>query len=204
MKKNALNLLFFLFWFFPISGFAIEDYEQQFEYALVTGITGGALNVPGRDEQIILGGIPLNLRMIYSHNSSIDSVFQFGMLLDFGNAQIVKNSGEAGFSWHLLGSSKKIKRISAIGVISGSSPYNISLPLRLMYSHYSISSKEDYLDRVSGSTLDIKTGLLARFDFFQDYSLEFEILVTALSFPSSVERLSYSGVDLNLIWRMNF
>ena len=185
-------------------GLSQEDMDQSKDYALVTGITMGVLTVPGRDQPVALGGLPLAWRMIIGHNPVLDSTYQLGTLLDFGNSQIAKYNGEVGLTWHVLGGARYIKRVSPLGTIIGSSPYNLSIPLKVSYNQFSISSKDDYLDRVTGSTLDFKTGLLYRLELFDEMAFSIEFLVSFLSFPASVERLQHTGIDLNIVWRTDF
>jgi hypothetical protein len=171
------------------------------DIGFVTGLSAGTLVDPSRDTPLVLGGMPIGLRLTENSSHSLSYVYQGGILLDLVNTQIVRQNIEAGISYHLLGGSRQIERQTSMGSFKGLSPSNLSLALRASYSQFSASSANDPKDKVSGSILEIKTGSSYRMDIFWESALEFEFMLVLMGFPASVDRIQHSGIELNIVWR---
>jgi len=181
-----------------------EGSSRTYDYSFVTGGTIGLVVDPTRkkgNQEVGFGGIPLGARITTSSDAHYSLVYQAGILLDLGNNQVVQQGGEFGVSWHFIGGARKVKRVSSLGTIFGTSPYDLSLLARVGYFQFSASSINDPSDRVTGAVVDFRTGIGYRRDILYTSALAVEIMATVYSIPASLERISHSALDFSLIWR---
>lgn len=196
-----LSVLFVLLVSFSTIAQGAGDELFGLDIGVYGGIEAGTLVDPNRKAPVTIGGIPMGARITNDLNGTWSMLYQAGILLDLVNSQVVQQGGEVGLSWHFMGGSRHVGFGSTLGTIEGTSKNDLSLALRSGYYQMLASSKADPLDRVTGSLVEFKTGLEYRQEFFWGTAIGAEVLLSVITMPASVERLSYQGLSIIFVWR---
>ncbi len=118
------------------------------------------------------------------------------LLVDLQNKQIVRKGIALGESFYLLGGKKRDLDRIKLGTIVSTTRHNLAFPLRLSQNFFSASPVTAGAKDLSGTTINLESGLVYSLNLDSGLSLSFELGLTLLSLSNSVERAKEASTEV--------
>ena len=148
-----------------------------------------------------VGGMPLGIAWNRDNSFNWSTTLGAQMMIDIPNSQVMRQGFEGGFSYHLLGGSRRLVDNSSDVHTVSTSPYNFSVVGRIGFFNYSSSTKSTPMVSIVGSVFEGRGGFEYRRDLSASKAIGAEFISTIFSLPASVERISPRFIEFSLFLR---
>ncbi|MBC7659187.1 MAG: hypothetical protein H7249_05710 [Chitinophagaceae bacterium] len=166
---------------------------QGAQISVLTGIENGTIGV-GHNKDIknyAIGGLPLSIGVINDLESLPISVRYAGAILfDFPNTQLSRLGLEMEGRYFFMGGAWKRSTESGPVTVTNVNPHAMALSLKASYGSYNATSANNEDVAITGSVLEVRGGLVYSYQWSDTLCLDLGIESTALSFHSSLDRIT--------------
>ena len=177
----------------------------------VTLKVGGAVGtltktrkISRKEENYDVGGAAFTAAFLTDGSNTLSTLYQFQMIYDFANDQILRKGVDIGFNWHFLGGGFAVQRRYPFASEYGVSDYAVSLLARLGWHSYTAISKQEGAVELTGSAVESKMGLGYRTRVGQQSDFSMELIRTLTSLPWDDKQIRAELTELHFVGRVIF
>ena len=147
------------------------------------------------------GGVPIGVGFNFDFSRWFTFSVEGHFVFDQSNAQITRTGFDFMAAFHLLGGARRTTSdYGGSATLMSRDSYNLSLLLRTGFHSYGATS-QDVGDTLEGSVFENKIGAQYRYDIDSLNAISASFLITGLSLPSGLQRLTTSLIAIFVDWR---